>query len=1518
MRNKPTEPNRRGITLLFVVSMIVLFLLMGTAFVVVAGDFLRGSKKRARVDLHTIDATANVELGLYDLLRGPTLDNANSPLRAADLLSDMYGYGFKAYVDSVDPPVFVPGTGNQLFQLVLRSAPAPGGLPNQALDLLNPAAAPIPLTPYPGIYNGLVLSFVSGTEQGVSTRILRHEINMAGDHTFWLSVLEIRGVPLVNAAYLNSLQNSEVVVNGREFSGRGAGVFNIAAAPGTAALDVAAMQPNRKGETLAALKTNYLPSSLSPNEPHDAADYHNMFLAGIAADGTLIPSFHRPRLATFFGNGLATSRHMFSAFDNAPLTVDSNNDGISDSFWMDIGATVSSDGNGLYYKPLFAFTIVDLDGRLNLNAHGNLVDADVNNFIALPRISTLGGESALTLPRGQGWGPAEISLTSIFGNVDYNAVLASRYGPDGVPGTPIGFSASRSKLFGHPFARVDWVNNLHGTVGNLFASSPMDLHGRFALGTPLLASVVAANPKDRFVDRNISGFPTGMPIMDMLYSGFAGEEFTNSPYGMSFAPIPFNGNVDRPFSEAELERVLRPYDVDSNILPSRLWNAPATAGFWTSNPTFRDLVTTASFEVPVTYESFEAKLINKVANVLGISLASPTAAEIGLINARIAILKNDLLFAPELFAGLKMNVNRPLGNGYDGRDVDLIVDNPGEEATEGNFDRGAGVLMDLNNDGIANNAADSNVRTDFAKQLYCLGLLSCNETDFDEDGDGTVDAGSFKRAVAQWAINTVDFRDPDTIMTRFAFDVNPWDGWAPLPADFVWGCERPELLLSETWAAHARRSEDLTAHPDFEQGLRPEPFAFVELYNPWTQNSLNQQFDSSLYDAATQGVALAQRSLAANGTPTPVWRISVDRPNRGAANPNLNTTPVRYVYFTNPDSGGTDMIGDDNSANVEVFFSSFAGKSVPPGSQALVGSLGIEDPSNAGHYRSYLGRLLGKTIADEIANSLQLDTTRHIEIDPANGEVVRFPIDAVANPRYASIVPVDRARIGTPLSPANPRPFAVSDPTGGYPVVDAMLPVPTPYAPVPDGYRYTTPYDDPLDVSPPMAGDFNRDLADMNAVLVERGMSQNFRVIRLQRLANPLNAWDANLNPYITIDTVEMDLVAFNGVTADPEPTTVAGPFPLRANSVERGTEAPAAATNRRILWNSGRSAISAGTPGAGDHYFNVELKESLAKTNNLFTDPNAVAEGKGFPGLNWNNRPFVSHLELVNVPYSTPGRLTQQFTIDDGTVNPYTGVANRLNGGFGHLFNFFASDIGGGGPPTKPDLYRVMEFLEVPSRFLGTESNMVSVGNFVQDPFNFLSRYRVPGKINLNTIYSEQVYRGLMGNYATLPGGCSWAEFVASRNGTSAGTDFDNPFRPAGTGNHVATGTRVVEGPNCTVFREGAVAGEPLFDFSSSSATNDTDRSAYFRNAMRQRLANLTTTRSSVFAIWITVGYFEVDASGALKPGTGNGVELGADIGRTKRNRGFFIFDRSIPVAFEPGKNHNIDRAILVRSIIE
>lgn len=66
-------------------------------------------------------------------------------------------------------------------------------------------------------------------------------------------------------------------------------------------------------------------------------------------------------------------------------------------------------------------------------------------------------------------------------------------------------------------------------------------------------------------------------------------------------------------------------------------------------------------------------------------------------------------------------------------------------------------------------------------------------------------------------------------------------------------------------------------------------------------------------------------------------------------------------------------------------------------------------------------------------------------------------------------------------------------------------------------------------------------------------------------------------------------------------------------------------------------------------------------------------------------------------------------------------------------------------------------------------------------------------------------------------------------------------------------------------------------------------------------RLANTATTRSHVFGIWITVR-----------------ERVDDDPDSVKLHRAFYIVDRSIPVAHEPGKDHNVWDCVLLRRIIE
>jgi hypothetical protein len=94
--------------------------------------------------------------------------------------------------------------------------------------------------------------------------------------------------------------------------------------------------------------------------------------------------------------------------------------------------------------------------------------------------------------------------------------------------------------------------------------------------------------------------------------------------------------------------------------------------------------------------------------------------------------------------------------------------------------------------------------------------------------------------------------------------------------------------------------------------------------------------------------------------------------------------------------------------------------------------------------------------------------------------------------------------------------------------------------------------------------------------------------------------------------------------------------------------------------------------------------------------------------------------------------------------------------------------------------------------------------------------------------------------------------------------------------------------------------------------AQDDRRRHPYWRSEMLQKVMNLTTTRTHQFAVWITVGYFEVIQEGnpqaLVTPGNDPmlaidqlGKEIGKESGSSVRHRMFFIIDRSIAAGFDP-----------------
>ncbi len=1101
------------------------------------------------------------------------------------------------------------------------------------------------------------------------------------------------------------------------------------------------------------------------------------------------------------------------------------------------------------------------------------------------------------------------------------------------------------------------------------------------------------------------------------------------------------------------------------------------------------------------------------------------------------------LLSTELLSGTRMDLNRPFGNGLDDTTVDTnadnvpdagngVVDEPIERLllaqlslpnVDDRFEKytsdGATFRFDHDNDGFewrnynTDNVIDdadhlialgehipgspgfdppNTYRQAYARHLYVLMMALvdqdwyphwdswvANREDLSPLPSNKLKQRSRARAIAQWAVNVVDFRDSDSIMTPFEFDIYPfgaetttvnpgelintWDVDGDITTDtepfrdVVWGCERPELLMTETLAFHdmkvsdeatdsaAGGGDDLngtktgTPDGDLDQKFLPQGSFFVEVYNPQSPTTPKP---GELYDS--NGVVLTRTTTGS----TPVWRMLVttrDPDSLGvpakheyldpdeksydtAVSRTVPNVRERLVYFV-PDTGSLPELG----TVPDTFYPSEAtALSIGPQRYAVVGPASQETkgPNTSLNKTTLIGPAASNT-----ANQ------RRIVLDSLASPAVQTYGDGVTE-EVESLVTDDRIHPPGALVIDQPRRLSVSEPTS----VDTPYP-PATWDPGLMEFVYPTPYDKPLDFEPRKLGDPN--FADESpkffgteetAALTEDTFVA-YRYVHLQRLADPLSDWDAVSNPYITVDTMPVDLSVFNSKheTSPPPPANYS--FYSRQRGELGGASLwkmlpPKPSDEPLFVSGHVQSVEGLGGNPANAHVFAAPFSHSLGYVNHFFGAPLKASDYtlsddfRGAPGaydasdnftpapfswLAWLNRPFANPLELLQTPATKPSQLLMSFETDTAGATPY------LNGeqAFGHLFNFF---FGCKGEETTPppaagkmnqfrqlsglspltvessDFYRLLEYVHVPSRFassyvhglpsLMVGQQLVNPGGSTAEqpphayhpPFNTIHTYREPGKVNLNTVFEPQVLAALMSdhmagaNLASLEAdwntflGLDWTSFAQARQALLAqtvlgGADYfgledgavfplptrmANPFRSFAAYNLVpgipnrddSTTPNLYlqkllqEGVNSTLLRPSFNPAAPLDLIKdgtrlglvrslSADPHKNAAQNSFFRYLPLQRLSNLTTTRSNVYAIWITVGYFEVEKLGTYNPqvypeGYTLGQELGVDGGDVTRHRAFYVIDRSIPVGFVPGEDLNTEEAILLRRFIE
>ena len=494
--------------------------------------------------------------------------------------------------------------------------------------------------------------------------------------------------------------------------------------------------------------------------------------------------------------------------------------------------------------------------------------------------------------------------------------------------------------------------------------------------------------------------------------------------------------------------------------------------------------------------------------------------------------------------------------------------------------------------------------------------------------------------------------------------------------------------------------------------------------------------------------------------------------------------------------------------------------------------------------------------------------------------------------------------------------------------------------------------------------------------------------------AGSVNLPNPNWNPYIVVDFLPIDLTVFNGGSSDFDPDVGSNKkwyvqtrqrgFDAWIDQDEDGKDEELFSLSKVL--SGATDAIFSKNPWRpcspweknGDTWQErpPQPEESTEQTTTAyfkynigerFDDPDDpkdwvpthtlgwcnLSQGKrnsdGYPSrpfswIVWKDGPLANPYELLMVPRTSASRLLTDYrdvgsltdkkadnTNADGDPEPFGVDESQPFGATrpGHHLLPLTSitdrplDEDNPATPVSDSLSRLFGYVRTPSPFVGVREELTgdSLPTLFRPPFNQTETYREPGRINVNTIRDSKVWGAVLGdkdpdNLVMEP---SWDDLKTDfLNSTSVGT---------------ASGQRRGAETNrsTTLFADKAV-GEPLFSTPENNDSQfDPEHSSWFRFAPLIRASANTTARSEVFAIWVTVGLFEVEpvGQGLIAAGGGPAIEAypsgykilqeyGSSNGDMKRYRGFYIFDRSRPLCYDPGVDHNIDEGILIERFIE
>jgi hypothetical protein len=373
------------------------------------------------------------------------------------------------------------------------------------------------------------------------------------------------------------------------------------------------------------------------DEAYDAFDDQNAWLTQLELEDGAVVGVPRPAFAAA----------------GAAVEVDNDNDGLRDGVWLEnfLEPIPAPGGGELEFD--VSYLVLDLDSRVNVNAHGSRTSIDYP-------ASSGKWKNAPAVPTGSGYGPADVDASLLFvdplGKTTQSdpPVASDRWRRILGDGNVGGLKATASSV--DQRRAVPQVGSVQGRYGDqarpglpglndsssernelVYDANPLvDLQSMMRVEMDTSSRSTSAVPKMRFFS----------PAWSSSNADWARVNYQDDPYEMRLddaAPRPMEVlterpvGLDNPYTLPELEAVLRQCDSDANTLPPRL--AVALDDF---SQRSRLLLTTDSWDTP--------------------ALTGPVAQEVADYVASLTCDPAEVM-SPDVLAGLRFDLNRPFPRG---------------------------------------------------------------------------------------------------------------------------------------------------------------------------------------------------------------------------------------------------------------------------------------------------------------------------------------------------------------------------------------------------------------------------------------------------------------------------------------------------------------------------------------------------------------------------------------------------------------------------------------------------------------------------------------------------------------------------------------------------------------------------------------------------------------------------------------------------------------------------------------